>query len=391
MQATKAPVARRSSGSARRRWGSGAPEAQTSAAAGRGSYTQRAHEAGTEKTAANSAAAKRKRTPSNGPGINNGTIPAGADTGSGGSHAGAATGRNKQRRVSDNTATAIQRMLGSQRRKCVRFCPQFECFKFKDRSDAARLATADGTSTLAGSAGAQAGEVTLRGLKPSLRRACYPNYSYKRAQKTGATQFASQRESTGLSGPWQGTARGRNVHEQVCCYVNEGQGRWLQRYTMSCSPYVRRLVRALALKRLVPLVAEFEDFYAEYRIGSSIDLLCIDEKYGGLAVIEVKVGGENYFDRGNGNIIRPAALRKFPNSPLNQARLQLLFYRKMIADHYPYVELGRCLVAQIKFDAVHFHKLPQEFISSQDALFRAVVRQPQSARGRRRPARSRAT
>ena len=219
-------------------------------------------------------------------------------------------------------------------------------------------------------------ETKLRGLRPLLRAACFPNYSYARALESGPKCFASQREDTGLTTPWQGRTRGKNVQTQLTCYVNEGRDTWLQRFALSCSPYVPKIMRALQVKQLLPLVCEFEDFYEQISLGSSIDLLCLDLKYGGVCIIEIKVGGENYFFKDSGQLIRPRELRMFSNCPLNQAFCQLTVYRKMLADHYPYVPISRCLVAQVKHDLVHFHPLPGEFVSAANSLYWAVARAP---------------
>lgn len=233
------------------------------------------------------------------------------------------------------------------------------------------------------------GERRLYGLRRLLRAAFYPNYSYERAKQTGPRQFASQREATGLTSQWQGSRRGKSIHAQVDCYVNEGRETWLQRFNLSCSPLVGQLMAALPTRQLRPLCAEFIDFYEEHGIASSIDMLCYDEKYDALSLLELKVGGENYFERASGNLIRPAKLRTVNNSPMNQAFLQLLFYRKMIADHYPYVPLGRCYVVQLKQTGTYFRKLMPNFIDASDEVFSAVVRQKRPSQTPRRGAASR--
>ena len=234
-------------------------------------------------------------------------------------------------------------------------------------------------------------ETKLQGLRPALRATFYPNYSYERALSVGAAQFASQRRATGLANPLHGSRRGKDVHDQVECYINRGRDAWVAQFGLSCSPLVHDFMTALHRIGCRPLIAEFQDFFEELAIGSSIDILCYDTKRAGLTIIELKVGGENYFERASGNLIRPAALRTVNNSPMNQGFLQLLLYRCMIEDHYPYVPIARCLLAQLQQTGTHFRRLPQKFIDAKDAVKSALARRKrwQTPKTQSRPAATR--
>jgi len=222
----------------------------------------------------------------------------------------------------------------------------------------------------------------VSGLRKHLERVCYPDYDYKRAMAT-CPQHSGQKRATGLSRPWHGTARGKLVHEQMRLLVNGGGESALRavygHQAVTCD-HLERFFRALRRKKLRPALSEFADFYDEFSVASAIDLICVSEKTGALSLVELKVGGENYFRRSTGALQKPASLRKYNNSPLHQAFLQLLFYRKMLHDHYPELRLGSCYVAQLCTDEVCFYRLPADFVAAQDELI-ACVSASAAARG----------
>lgn len=268
-------------------------------------------------------------------------------------------------------------MLQSVRRRCIRFAASEGCFKFKNRGS---LPWPDPEPT--------AGEVSLGGVRDVLRLACFPNYRYDDALgDSGTGQFASQRVSTGLRAPHHGAARGRDVHDQLAVYVNRGASEWRHEFGASCSPYVTRIVEFLRQRGLVPVVAEFQDYFTDVDIGSSIDLMCRDTENGdGVALIELKVGGENYFEKSNGQLTAPSELRHFSNSPRNQALLQLLVYRAMITQNYPYIDVTRCFVLQARTDSLVVYGLTRPFIDAQNSLVDALKRRRQFEKDRSRRA-----
>jgi len=212
------------------------------------------------------------------------------------------------------------------------------------------------------------------GLRRHLERVCYPDYDYKRAMRT-CPQSAGQKRATGLSRPWHGTSRSKLIHDQMRLLVNGGGERALRAaygtQAITCDHLVR-FFDALRRKGLRPALAEFADFYDEYRLASAIDLMCVSERTGEVSLVEIKVGGENYFNRATGPLKQPRSLRGHNNSPLNQAFLQLLFYRKMITDHYPELRVGSCYVAQLCTDEVCFYRLPAAFVAAQCDLLECV-------------------
>ena len=252
-------------------------------------------------------------------------------------------------------------MLVSRRRQCIRFAADRGCFVFKDRS----LLEFDPNPT--------EGEVSLIGVRDILRRVCFANYRYEEARDSGTGQMESQRIATGLKAAHHGSARGRDVHEQLSVYIQKGEQFWKQQFGYGSSPYVLRIVNFLRERGLRPVASEFQDYFNNIGIGSAIDILCEDIEQSGLAIIELKIGGENYFEKANAPLMAPASLTNYGNSPRNQALLQLLLYRAMITTNYPYVRVSRCYVLQIRTDAIVLYGLTQDFVNAQTALVAALT------------------
>ena len=220
------------------------------------------------------------------------------------------------------------------------------------------------------------------GLLRTLKRVCFPDYNYKQSL-ADCPQDPSMHRATGLTRPSQGRRRGSIVHKQLQTLVNSGDENALfdARGRRGKAPHrlVDKILRALSFKGLIPIVAEFGDFYEELRMASQIDLICYSPKKRNVSLIELKVGGDNYFDCSNKPLKEPPLLRTQPNSPLTQAYLQLLFYRKMFTDHYPHVPLGSCYVFQARNDGVCSKRLPKLFVDAQQQLYDCLVEARASA------------
>lgn len=228
------------------------------------------------------------------------------------------------------------------------------------------------------------------GLRRTLQRVCFPDYNYKQSLDD-CPQDAAQHRATGLSRPSQGRRRGSIVHKQLQTLVNSGDENALcdARGRRGVAPHrcVEQVLRFLRFKGLVPIAAEFGDFYEDMHMASEIDLICYSPKKRKVALVELKVGGDNYFKSSNKPLRDPPLLRTQPNSPLTQAYLQLLFYRKMFTDHYPHVPLGTCYVLQACNDRVCCYRLPSLFVDAQQQLYDclAAARASAAAQSSKRP------
>jgi len=182
----------------------------------------------------------------------------------------------------------------------------------------------------------------LRGVRAPLQRVFYSNYVYSEAEKAAASRGDTERVKTGLRGGGSGRfsaaksgqRRGLEVHDQVAARVRLGDAQAAALLRQQCkreSPLVSSLFQCFEKMRWTPIGCEMPVYDLRTGFGSSVDIVCINNRNDKLVFIELKVGGDNYYRKSNG-FMEGASLRslRLPNSPLYQAHLQLLAYKCMI-------------------------------------------------------------
>lgn len=213
----------------------------------------------------------------------------------------------------------------------------------------------------------------VRGVCKTLKLACFPDYDYDKAKRDSGMP-ASMNEKTGLSGPGEGRNRGTLVHEQVTLMVRGGLAALQAREGRGAvpHPYVDRFLTELGKMGLEPVLCDWMDFYEGRNLASAVDLVCMAQN-GDICLLEIKTGGQNYFNHGSGPLLAPQELTSYSNSPLTQAYLQLGFYVQMIKDNYPSIQLGRRhYVAQVNTE-VTFFRLPVDFVSHGGSIVDSVL------------------
>ena len=178
----------------------------------------------------------------------------------------------------------------------------------------------------------------LRGVRSTLQRRAWPSYDYKSAEKNCPTP-QSARVRTGVRSARGGSARGAAVHEQLHAIAAHGlkaAQRMYKAKNIDMEPLAIDVLKNFAQQNLVLVGAEMPvyDARAPLRMGSAIDLICKDKKDGRLVIIELKVGGDNYFKKYNAYMENELAPLKIENSPLNQALLQLTVYKMLFEQCY---------------------------------------------------------
>jgi len=261
--------------------------------------------------------------------------------------------------MTEQTLETMRRVALDPDRQRVRFCEVERAF---------RLAVGDAS---------HAKEVSLRGVTSLLRQVFWPDYDYKLAERLAPTARAAK-VSSGLRAAHHGRNRGSAVHEQLACWVNEGEEACRRRCARMHSrvhPYVLTVVRGLKDKRVCmqPVWSEFIVFDASARLASAIDLVCLAPSGVGLVLCELKAGGANYFQKASGAMHGP--LVHMNNSPLHQAMVQVLVYKCMLERRYP--ELGDfvagCCVVQVTEERVRFKQVPAELVARADQIYDYLV------------------
>lgn len=138
------------------------------------------------------------------------------------------------------------------------------------------------------------GLVSLKGLTSLLREFYWPTHSPWNKKKVEPTSAASALIKKKKGAAWasvmsraKGNVRGSIVHRQLAEYVNLGRDVFLQQ-NPQVHPLVRMALAALEKASLYPVVAEYRVACVDARLGTALDLGCINFRTGHMTWLEVK-------------------------------------------------------------------------------------------------------
>jgi hypothetical protein len=172
----------------------------------------------------------------------------------------------------------------------------------------------------------KAGEdhVLLSGLLPRLKSTFWPHSNaYKQMAGGGGgagIQKRSKRRKGG--GKYGGRIKGTEVHKQLRDFVVLDKKNFKKNHK-KLHPYCQRILSTIVNDmKWQPFLPEFDIYAEELRIGTSVDMICLDEK-GHLILLEFKTGYKDYFENDDGTMML-RSLSGMRNTPLNQATCQLV-------------------------------------------------------------------
>jgi len=166
-----------------------------------------------------------------------------------------------------------------------------------------------------------------------------------------------------------GRALGKLVHSQLCLYA---RCRTPKEFCVVCpNPhrYTVRVVNSLIKKGITLLFAEFiiVDPMVEY--ATPLDLVGVNSS-GRLTIIEVKTGYENIFGIGRTKLQKP--FEKWDNSPVNQARLQLLLPCLTLKYQYG-VNVDSAWVLNVNSRDINYYPLYKSMTSNSKLLYEYLI------------------
>lgn len=184
----------------------------------------------------------------------------------------------------------------------------------------------------------------LSGVRRTLENECWPSYDYFAAERNLPTR-ADMRVATGIASgrrattaARRGRARGTQVHTQLQLVANHGEAHMRRECALQRRPvhkFVTRILQEFKARHWTLVASEVPVFNARY--GSSIDLVCVNESTQRLILIELKVGGDNYYQKYNARLEGFLAATGYSNCPLMQAMVQVSAYRVLFEQCYAHV------------------------------------------------------
>lgn len=177
----------------------------------------------------------------------------------------------------------------------------------------------------------------VRGLKPLLADCFWPDYDYEAAERVAKDLALGvvERHATSTGGrAAAGMHRGSFVHKQIEDFVKLSPKAFAEVHP-KLHPFAATLLRAIYYDMKLTLVdTEVPVMCATGWFATAADLVAVDQQ-GQLVILEIKTGMANYFRHAN-KPMRGRALTnpRLPNSPMNQAFVQLLITSMMIDKQY---------------------------------------------------------
>jgi hypothetical protein len=170
----------------------------------------------------------------------------------------------------------------------------------------------------------------LSGLLPSLRKTYYPQQKAPLRPRLKTTPRGTAKPPK--RGRFYGLMRGSDVHKEVADYIFLDRAMFLKKH-----PSIHILTKQLMLyiteeMKWRPLRAEFDLYDQELRIGTSIDMICLNEQTGRLVLLELKTGYSDYWHLSDSKLL--GGMHKLSNSPCHLAVLQLLASTMLLLRHH---------------------------------------------------------
>lgn len=198
----------------------------------------------------------------------------------------------------------------------------------------------------------------LQGLLPKLKSVYWPESNYFKLRKGAARQKSGK--SKGRGGKFQGLVRGTKIHKELKHFLQLDQKNYKKLHRTLHDFSARILKTLMGRMKLKPFLPEFDIFDESIGIGTSIDMICLDQD-GMLVLLEFKTGYKGYFQACDGFMRH--SLARLKNTAQNQATLQLTSAALILERKYQ-VPLDRMklYIMRVDDEALDIIPVEREFV-----------------------------
>lgn len=209
--------------------------------------------------------------------------------------------------------------------------------------------------------------VLLQGLLPRLKSVYWPNSTYYKLRKgikreKGITKapIGKARAAKARAAGRGGKARGTKIHRELKHFVQLDKKNF-KKLHHSLHDFSARILKVILGKMgLKPFLPEFDIFDEVMRVGTSIDMICLD-KEGFLVLLEFKTGYKNYFNSPDGYM--SLSLSKLKNTAQNQATLQLTSAALILEKNYGIpLEQMKLYILRVDDESLDIIPVEREFL-----------------------------
>lgn len=166
-----------------------------------------------------------------------------------------------------------------------------------------------------------------------------------------------------------GRKLGTLVHNQLCLYARSKDEEEFHNLCPKPHGYTRRAIKRLTDSGIMVFFAEFAIVDPMVRYVTPIDLVGVNPQ-GKLTLVEVKTGYDNIFTIGKVSLKKP--FEAWVNSPLNQARLQLLLPCLTLKYQYG-VNVDSAWILNINSEQEKLYPLLKGMTTKSDVLYNYLI------------------
>lgn len=190
----------------------------------------------------------------------------------------------------------------------------------------------------------------LSGLLPTLKRNFWPNTNMaqimKRPKKSKGVTKGTKK--TGGGGRFFGSIQGSRVHHELEDFIILDDKNFKKKHG-ALHPWTKRILAYVVCQmKWLPLQCEYKVGDVAKRIGTAIDMICVNPANGHLVFLEFKTGYKLYFENSDGRMSK--CLSFMPNSPLNWANIQLTTAVIMLLCQNPTIKIDETSSFVIRID-----------------------------------------
>jgi hypothetical protein len=193
-----------------------------------------------------------------------------------------------------------------------------------------------------------------KGITSILRDVFWPNYVFRRYKYNGGT---------GVKNMQEGMSRGKKVHKEIEHWINKPTSEFSKKHPEP-ETHTLKIMNSLYEWGIKPVTAEFCIYDEGPKIATAIDALCTIKPSNELAIIDWKIGLDDYEFKGNGIIEKPPSLKKLglTDSPMMHAFLQLMVETQILERKYG-ISPDKAYVVQANLKGVAKYEIPEEIWS----------------------------
>lgn len=186
----------------------------------------------------------------------------------------------------------------------------------------------------------------------------------KKKKKKGKEKKEQKKSPNTGKGRFFGSIQGSRVHSELADFIMLDDKNFRKKHG-TLHPWAKRiLAHTVCERKWLPLVCEHPVSDPVRRIGSAIDMICVDPATGNLIFLEFKTGYKQYFENSDGYMSK--CLSFMPNSPLNWANIQLTAAVIMLLRQNPSLNLANTssYVMRIDDEDLCVYHIDNRFIKS---------------------------